>query len=124
MRIPLRHGRFFNETEIVDNPRNHVLINETMERRFFPNQDPVGRRIFMRGPGNKAVAFHIIGVVGDIKDLGLDAPVEPKIYFPGRGNNAVLLLRSTVEPVSLTSSVRQTVLSIDPALQLQPARSS
>ncbi|HEY7181764.1 MAG TPA: FtsX-like permease family protein, partial [Blastocatellia bacterium] len=89
----------------------------------FPNHDPVDRQIFMRGPGNRAIAFHIIGVVADIKDLGLDAPVEPEIYFPGRGSNAVLLLRATVEPSSLTSSVRQTVLSIDPALPLQPARS-
>jgi predicted permease len=123
MRIPLRRGRFFNETEIVDNPRNYALINETMERRFFPDQDPVGQRIFMRGPNNKAVAFHIIGVAADIKDLGLDAPVEPEIYFPGRRSNAVLLLRTTVEPSSLISSVRQEVLSIDPALPLQPARS-
>jgi putative ABC transport system permease protein len=123
MRIPLRRGRFFDETEIEDNPRNHVLINETMERRFFPNQDPVGRQIFMRAPPNKAFPFTIIGVVADIKDLGLDAPVEPEIYFPGRGSNAVLLLGATVEPSSLTSSVQQTVLSIDPALPLQTARS-
>ena len=123
MRIPLRRGRFFTETEIGDNPRNHALINETMKRRFFPNHDPVDRRIFMRGPGNRAIAFHIIGVVADIKDLGLDAPVEPEIYFPGRRSNAVLLLRTNIEPSSLTSSVRQTVLSIDPALPLQPARS-
>src|SRR5262249_47974842 len=69
MRIPLRRGRFFDETEIEDNPRNHVLINETMERRFFPNQDPVGRQIFMRAPPKKAFPFTIIGVVADIKDL-------------------------------------------------------
>ncbi|HEY6399841.1 MAG TPA: FtsX-like permease family protein, partial [Blastocatellia bacterium] len=123
MRIPLRRGRFFNEAEINDNPRNHILINETMARRFFPQEDPIGKRVFSRGPRVETLAFPIIGVVADIKDLGPDTPVEPEIYFSGRGRNAVLLLRATVEPLSLTASVRQTVLSIDPALPMQPARS-
>jgi len=64
----------------------------------------------------------IIGVVADIKDLGLDAPVEPTIYFPGVGGEAVLLARTNVDPLSLASAVRQAALSIDPALPLGQVR--
>ncbi|HKC85441.1 MAG TPA: FtsX-like permease family protein, partial [Blastocatellia bacterium] len=55
--------------------------------------------------------------------LGLDAPVEPTIYWPGVGGEAVLLARTNVDPLSLASAVRQIALSIDPALPLQQARS-
>jgi putative ABC transport system permease protein len=65
----------------------------------------------------------IIGVVADIKDLGLDASVEPEIYWPGAGGEAVLLARTTVDPLSLAAAVRQAALSIDPALPLPQARS-
>jgi ABC-type antimicrobial peptide transport system permease subunit len=65
----------------------------------------------------------IVGVVADIKDLGLDAAVEPTIYWPGVGGEAVLLARTNVDPLSLAAAVRQAALSIDPALPLQQARS-
>lgn len=123
MQIPLYRGRLFNETEIVNNPGHWVLVNETMARRFFPQQDPVGKRIFMRGSQDKPVAFHIIGVVADIKDLGLDAPVQPETYFPGFGRETLLLVRTAVDPSSLASAVRQTVQSIDPAQPFPQARS-
>jgi predicted permease len=123
MQIPLRSGRFFDETEINNNKRKSVIINETMARRFYPDHDPVGKPIYIRSLQNRPDAFNIIGVVADIKDLGLEAPVEPEIYWPGTGREAVLLIRTTVEPLSLAPEVRQAVLSIDSSLPLQPARS-
>jgi predicted permease len=122
MQIPLRSGRLFDETEVLNNPRKSVIINETMARRFYSNLEPVGKPIYTRGPQNKPLAFNIIGVVADIKDLGLEAPVEPEIYWPAVSREAVLLIRTTVEPLSLAPEVRQAVLSIDTALPLQPAR--
>src|SRR5215831_7011103 len=118
MGIPLRRGRFFNEPEIASNPGHYVLINETMARRFFPGQDPVGKRIFMRAPNKQTIACPIIGVVADIKDLGLDAAAEPETYFAGAGREAVLMLRTTVDPLSLASAVRKSVMSVDPELSL------
>jgi hypothetical protein len=93
-----------------------------MARNYFPKRDPVGKRIFMHWGSGAPPAFMIIGVVGDIKDLGLDAPVEPTIYWPGVGGEAVLFARTNADPLSLASAVRQAALSIDPALPLQPAR--
>jgi predicted permease len=119
--IPRRGGRLFDEKDDVDD--NKVIINETMARSFFPNQDPVGKRIFMHFGSGEPTPVLIIGVVADIKDLGLDAPVEPTIYWPGVGGEAVLLARTNVDPLSLASAVRQATLSIDPALPLQQARS-
>lgn len=121
MGIPLRGGRLFDEKDVIDD--NEVIINETMARRFFTNQDPVGKRIFMHFGSGAPTPVLIIGVVADIKDLGLDAPVEPEIYWPGVGGEAVLFARTNVDPLSLASAVRQAALSIDPALPLQQARS-
>jgi putative ABC transport system permease protein len=121
MGISRRGGRLFDEKDDIDD--NRVIVNETMARSFFPNHDPVGKRVFMHWGSGAPPAFMIIGVVADIKDLGLDAPVEPKIYFPGVQGEAVLLARTNVDPLSLASAVRQAALSIDSALALQPARS-
>jgi putative ABC transport system permease protein len=121
MGIPRRNGRLFEEKDDTDD--NEVIINETMARGFFPKQDPVGKRVFMHWGSGKPPAFMIIGVVADIKDIGLDAPVEPTIYFPGVEGEAVLLARTNVDPLSLASAVRQAALSIDSALALQQARS-
>jgi putative ABC transport system permease protein len=121
MGIPRRSGRPFDEKDVIDD--NEVIINETMARRFFPNQDPGGKRIFMHWGGGKPTPVLVIGVVGDIKDLGLDAPIEPTIYWPDAGREAVLLARTNVDPLSLASAVRQAALSIDPSLSLQQARS-
>jgi len=123
MQIPLRRGRFFNESEIASNPRYYVLINETMARRFFPDQDPLDKRIFVRGPKTETIACPIIGVVADIKDLGLDAAAEPETYFPGFGSESMLMLRTTVDPLSLASAVRKSVMSVDPELLLPQAHS-
>jgi putative ABC transport system permease protein len=119
--IPRRGGRLFDEKDDIDD--NKVIINETMARSYFPNQDPAGKRIFMHFGSGAPTPVLIIGVVADIKDLGLDAPVEPAIYWPGVGGEAVLLARTNVDPLSLASAVRHAALSIDPALPLPQARS-
>jgi putative ABC transport system permease protein len=121
MQIPRRGGRPFDENDAGDD--SEVIINETMARRFFPKQDPVGKRIFMHFGGGNPTPVQVIGVVGDIKDLGLDAPVEPTIYWPGVGGEAILMARTDVDPLSLAAAVRQAALSIDLALPLQQARS-
>ncbi len=121
MGIPQRGGRLFDENDAIAD--NNVIINETMARDFFTNQEPVGKRIFMHFGSGEPTPVQIIGVVGDIKDLGLDAPVEPEIYWPGVGGEAVMLTRTTVEPLSLASALRQAIQSTDPALPTQHVRS-
>ncbi|MDX2029782.1 MAG: ABC transporter permease [Blastocatellia bacterium] len=121
MGIAQRSGRLFDETDAVND--NEVIINETLAQGFFKNQEAVGKRLFMHFGAGDPLPVQIIGVVADIKDLGLDATVEPTIYWPGVGGEAVLFARTTVDPLSLAAAVRQTALSVDPALPLPPARS-
>ena len=114
LRIPLLVGRLSDERDTTANPLNQVIVNETMARRFAPDQSPVGKHLKMDWGAN----LEIIGVVADIKDLGLDVPVEPTIYWLGVGREAILLARTSGDPMSLAAAVRQTALSVDP---LQPA---
>jgi putative ABC transport system permease protein len=118
MQIGLNSGRLFDEADLTSQ-RNQVIINEAMARRFFAHQGPIGKHLVT----DWGARLEIIGVVADIKDLGLDAPVEPEIYWPGVGREAVLLVRTAVDPLSLAPTVRQAVRSIDPAEPMNQARS-
>ena len=77
MNIPLLSGRTFNETDDDKHPRV-IIINETMSRRFFPNENPIGNQLALSGPPDER---EIIGVVQDIKE-GLDAEVKPNPAYP------------------------------------------
>jgi putative ABC transport system permease protein len=76
MGIEMRAGRAFTEQDGVEAPPV-VIINETMARRFFPNENPIGRR-FVWSP----TPLTIVGVVGDTRHFGLDQDVRPEIYWP------------------------------------------
>jgi len=114
MGIPLRRGRLFTDQDREGAPRV-AIINETMARRIFPGEDPIGQHIHVTtGP----IAFReIIGIVGDVKHytLGADAPMqtyEPYPQQPFRGMS--LVVRTATDPARLAEPVRQAVLAIDP----------
>jgi len=119
--VPLIGGRLFDEKDVIAD--NNVIINQTMARSFFPNQDSVGKRIFMHFGAGESMPVRVIGVVDDIRDLGLDASVEPEIYWPGIGGDALLLARTSVDPGSLASAIREAVQSTDPSLPAALLRS-
>ena len=77
--VPLLRGRTFND---ADGKTPVVIINQTMARKYFPDQDPVGKRIQTGDPDPKSRWETIIGVVGDVKYAGLDAPPTPTLYVP------------------------------------------
>lgn len=111
MNIPLRAGRFFNARD--DNKVDLVLIiNQTLAERYFPSQDPLGRRLYLRG-----VWGRIVGVVGDIKQSGLARPVRPEIYMAYPQFLQVtysFVVRASVESAALTNAIRRTIQRIDP----------
>src|SRR5262245_27797990 len=76
MGIPMRAGRPFSARDGAAAPKV-VIINETFARRFFPNENPIGHRLFPAS--NQAT---IVGVVGDTHHLGLDQEVRPEVYLP------------------------------------------
>ncbi len=109
--IPLRQGRFFTDRDDT-RTRPLAIINETLARRHFPRENPLGRRLRLGG-----VSREIVGVVGDAKLYGLDKPIEPAIYAPqAQWPSAVmcLVVRTQGDPSAWTSAVRRQVLELDP----------
>jgi len=109
--IPLRAGRFFTAADAANSPPV-AIVSETTARQFFPNDDPLGKRITGKG--------EIVGVVGDVKYSGLADSMQPAIYEPltqAHTWDAFLSVRTdTADPMSLITAVRDEIKSLDPEL--------
>jgi predicted permease len=126
MGIPLLKGRDFTEREMKEAP-DVVIINKTMADRFFSDQDPIGKRIQIFPDPERW--REIIGVVGDVKLLGLDADINPAIYVPMSQNpypnalrNVFLVVRTASETRSVVADIRTKLRFIDkgiPVSQVQ-----
>ena len=86
-------------------------------RRFFPNEDPIGKRFMFGHPASDPAKWYtIVGVVSDTKLYGLANPARLEVYLPFRQNPRsymALIVKSGADPAALTSAVRETVQSID-----------
>jgi len=117
MRIPLRRGRFFDAADGASAPPVAV-INETMARKFWPNQDVIGKR-FKYDYSNDSPWMRIIGVVGDVRQMRLNEPPRQEMYFPywqSKNNWMIprdLAILTAGDPLRLASAVREAVWSID-----------
>jgi putative ABC transport system permease protein len=113
---PLLRGRFFTERD-DDKAPDAAIINETLAKQYFPNVDPVGRRLKIGGPERPNNKWNtIVGVVGDINYSGLDAQPEPVVYYPFRQattNNQYVVIRTSMNPRSLEPSVKAVVADLD-----------
>jgi predicted permease len=114
--IPLLRGRWFDSRDTAKSPRVTV-ISDTMARRHFPGEDPVGQRLKHGGRALSNPYMEIIGVVGDVKYEGLDGPPAPVYYevtsqAPDRP--MWLLVRTRGDALSLAPAVRQEISRIDP----------
>ena len=113
MGIPLLRGRVFTEQD-TKNTTRVIVINETMAKRMFPNEDPIGKRIHVtNGP---TVFREIVGIVGDVKQYGLDQDTPLQTYEPYTQQPfsfMTLVVRAVSDPANLTPAIRNQVLSID-----------
>jgi putative ABC transport system permease protein len=115
MEIPLLRGRFFSEGERLANARS-AIISESMARKFFPNEDPLGQTLIVDWDGSPH--FEIVGIVGDVLS-NLDLPPEPTMYFPlgfGRFSGGSLAVRSTKDVTALALPIQKEIAAIDPDL--------
>src|SRR4030095_10042618 len=80
MRIPLLQGRTFTERELIEET-HVVIINEAMARDFFPDEDPIGKRVTI-AMKEQNVPNEIIGVVRDVRHVGLETPARAMTYWP------------------------------------------
>jgi putative ABC transport system permease protein len=112
MKVPLLGGREFTVADNAQSPKV-VIVNDTFARRFWPNQNPIGKHIVVgRGPDPSEV----VGVSGDVRNKGLAEDTQPQIYVPFPQlpwANMNLLVRTTMSPESVTSAVRAQVAAVD-----------
>jgi putative ABC transport system permease protein len=111
MKIPLLRGRMLDERDTVEAPKTCV-INATMARRFFSNDDPLGK--ILENPHGKS---EIVGVVADVRTQGLDSEPRPQVYLPLRQNpvNAMAVVaRTERDPFLSAGALEQAIWGIDP----------
>jgi putative ABC transport system permease protein len=120
MGIPLVHGRSLERTDRAES-RPVALVNETMARQYWPGQDAVGRRFKLGDPDSDVPWITIVGVVGDVRQMGLDAPVKAELYLPysQAGDQPWfaprdLAVRTSVAPMGLVAAVKQAIAAADP----------
>jgi len=113
MRIPLLSGRDAAETDTPEQPLVAV-INESMARRFWPHQDAVGRRFKHNDPDAKWIT--VIGVVGDVREFGLESPAIPEAYYPQSQrtySDLILVVRAANDPQSQVPAIRHALHELD-----------
>ena len=119
MRVPLRWGRAFSDSDVASAPK--VLIaNEAFANRFWPNENPIGKHVEV----GRQMASEIVGVAQNVKNDGLTAEPEPELYIPYAQlpwSSMNLVIRTAVEPHSLIPVVRKEVLAADPEQPISAA---
>lgn len=124
MKIPLLKGRLFTEADTEKSPQV-ALINETMARRIWPNENPIGKRIKQGWPEQTTPWREVVGVVGDVKLGGVIEKTPLHIYLPLFQNGSgslYLTVRTRVEPQSLTAQVQDAVHAVDSQMILYEVR--
>jgi putative ABC transport system permease protein len=114
MGIRLVAGRAFTSRDSSSSPPV-VIVNETLARRYWPGENPVGRRI-VRRVANERRTFEVVGIVGDVKSFGLEEETHAELFRPYAQAPSPLLgivVRTSGDPASLAPALRQAVWSVD-----------
>jgi putative ABC transport system permease protein len=114
--LPLIQGRFFERSDDLD-ATPVIVVDTEMVRQWWPDEDPIGKRITFGDPlSDDSDYFTVVGVVGHMKNLGLDASPRLQLYFPYRqvgANQTTLFIRTTQDPGTVVPAVRSTVFGVD-----------
>ena len=122
MQIPLRKGRDFGPQDLIDKAPLVGIANDTMVRQYFPNEDPLGKRVrWARSPNVEWIT--IVGVVGDVKHFGLDLPEQPALYSPYTQINPwkrwmTFAVRTQSDPAAMGQAVKQQIWKVDSQLPI------
>src|SRR5262245_38244238 len=119
MNITLRQGRYF---ESSDNAKSVpvAIINETMARQYWPGENALGRRFKIGDPEEDVPWVEIVGIVADVRQMGIDEPVKAEMYLSYQQIDNLwyiprdLAIRTTGETSNLVGSVRQIIREVDP----------
>ncbi|MEW6210958.1 MAG: ABC transporter permease [Acidobacteriota bacterium] len=114
--IPLIEGRTFKQTDDLTSPPV-VLINETLARRYFKDENPVGKKIQVRF--GRAASYEIIGVVGDVRQTGLDSAPRPEVFRPHSQypfGSMTFIIRASSDPAAAMAAVKSQIWQVDPRM--------
>ena len=112
LRVPMKMGRAFTDADNSQAPRV-VIVNEALARRFWPNQNAIGKHIIV----GRQTSAEVVGMASDVKNNGLAVNAQPQLYLPFPQlpwGNMNLLVRTAIDPHQLISTLRQQVYSVDP----------
>jgi putative ABC transport system permease protein len=115
MGIPLLRGRLFNESDSPSSPAV-ALISEALAKRYFPNEDPLGRHLTFGFPVNGVVSREIVGIVGNIHDVSLGKDPGPMLYVPYAQAplyGGEIVVKSTLSASAVVGAIRSVTHSID-----------
>jgi putative ABC transport system permease protein len=116
MGIPLLRGREFDDRDVAE-AQPVAIINDTFAQRFFPGEDPIGKRYVYGQPGpdnNRWIT--IVGVVGDMRRTGFDRPVRPETFLPESqdpDSGLTIVARTSGDPAILSGALRSEVWALD-----------
>jgi len=117
--VKLRQGRFFDDHDDAQS-QPVAVINETMARQFWQGEDALGKRFKLGSVDSQNPWATVVGVVGDVKEMGLEAPAKAEMFFPYQQLPRMiwnmprdLAVRTTGDPMSVAAAVRQAVWSVD-----------
>lgn len=123
MGIPLIRGRIFNDSD-GQNTQHTAVITERLAKQFFPNEDPIGRTLQFGNMDGYKDLLHIIGIVGDVRENGLDAETTATVFVhylqrPRRSSDFSVVVRAQAEPVALIPQMRSLMKSLQPESPLE-----
>jgi predicted permease len=121
---PLVRGRFFTEAD-KDGARVAVIINQSMEKKYWPSEDAVGKRFTFSDTPKEEDWFRIVGVVGDVKDTPSSPSAEPAFWWAHLQQpnpDMTVVIRSTSDPRLLVDALRDQVKKLNPSLAIADIR--
>jgi len=124
LQIPVLEGRGISESDTATSMRV-AIVNKTLAARFFPNGHAIGSHIRL-GPNPKAPWRTIVGIVGDVRHEGPDAPADPQVFLPTAqdvNGDMQLAVRADGDPTALVASVRDVIRQVDPTVTVWRVRS-
>ncbi len=117
--IPIKQGRHFDAGDNLQS-LPVVIINETMARQFWPNENALGKRFKLNGPDSPTPWMTIVGIVADVRQMGVDVPVKAEMYMPYQQVRTQpwfaprdMVVRTAGEPMSLVAAIRNEIRAVD-----------
>jgi predicted permease len=117
MRIPLLRGRLIQDSDLAPGAPQVIVINEEMGRRYWPGQDPIGKKLkYGFDPGSKLPWKTVIGVVADMRRQRLDEPAIPYMFQPGIVGEMDIAVRTLGDPSAARDAIRAEIRNLDPSV--------